>query len=420
MASVGSITYQTEKSEFLTDGEVSDVVSSLDEGGLNELEGEFSSKLKTEMETGLSLEALNLDGRAPLNEVATEMVARLRVTVDDITSLKGLAEAEGNKHRKDEATKWFEEVKKHYKELCENLKSAVDSYNSNRDYSDVKDEDGKTITKYYNQIRLENATSYDAEPTVHPSPDSRSSYAGKVESALKEAKSFFSKYQEAEEYNKECSKLKTSTDGYRKAIPAGEERPEGVQPGAKKKVTGSTQGSVTEYTNPDGSKVVIKKTPNGTEHRVINGYGYITESVVYNKKGEIDHKNVYTYKKVGNHVYQTTQEQYAYKDGKFEDKPSSTNENYGYAYRNQKGNVDYSKDEPTENQVATTDSISGEVEELTEKEKKRQERLNQKMYGGNYNPETASDEMTKEEKREARLNQKMYGGNYNPKTDSEE
>ena len=92
-----------------------------------------------------------------------------------------------------------------------------------------------------------------------------------------------------------------------------------------------------------------------------------------------------------------------------------------YAYRNQKGNVDYSKDEPTENQVATTGtSISGEVEELTEKEKKRQERLNQKMYGGNYNPETASDEMTKEEKREARLNQKMYGGNYNPKTDSEE
>ena len=44
MASVGSISWKTEKDEFLKESEVSDVVSSLDEGGLNELEGEFSSK----------------------------------------------------------------------------------------------------------------------------------------------------------------------------------------------------------------------------------------------------------------------------------------------------------------------------------------------------------------------------------------
>ena len=94
MASVGSITWQSEKDEFLKDSEVSDVVTSLEEGGLNELEGEFSSKLKAEMKTGLSLNSLNLDGRAPLNEVATEMVARLNVTMADVTALKGIAQGE--------------------------------------------------------------------------------------------------------------------------------------------------------------------------------------------------------------------------------------------------------------------------------------------------------------------------------------
>ena len=49
MASVGSITWQSEKDEFLKDSEVSDVVTSLEEGGLNELEGEFSSKLKSSL-----------------------------------------------------------------------------------------------------------------------------------------------------------------------------------------------------------------------------------------------------------------------------------------------------------------------------------------------------------------------------------
>ena len=200
MASVGSISWKTEKDEFLKESEVSDVVSSLDEGGLNELEGEFSSKLKTEMETGLSLDALNLDGRAPLNEVATEMVARLNVTMDDVSTLKGIAQAEGNKHRKEEASKWWTEVKKHYEELCEKLQSAVNSYNSDRDYkTGDKDSEGNPITKYYDKIGVSNLNDISAEPSVSPSPDSRSSHASKVTSALEEAKSFHSKYKEAKD-----------------------------------------------------------------------------------------------------------------------------------------------------------------------------------------------------------------------------
>ena len=128
MASVGSITWQSEKDEFLKDSEVSDVVTSLEEGGLNELEGEFSSKLKAEMKTGLSLNSLNLDGRAPLNEVATEMVARLNVTMADVTALKGIAQGEGNTHRKDEAEKWWTEVQKHYKELVADLRDKERTY----------------------------------------------------------------------------------------------------------------------------------------------------------------------------------------------------------------------------------------------------------------------------------------------------
>lgn len=363
MASVGSISWKTEKDEFLKESEVSDVVSSLDEGGLNELEGEFSSKLKTEMETGLSLDALNLDGRAPLNEVATEMVARLNVTIDDVSTLKGIAQAEGNKHRKEEASKWWTEVKKHYEELCEKLQSAVNSYNSDRDYkTGDKDSEGNPITKYYDKIGVSNLNDTSTEPSVSPSPDSRSSHASKVTSALEEAKSFHSKYKEAKEYNDECSGLDTSMDKYGKSIPAGEDKPEGVQPGAKKKVETDMGGKLQKitYTNPDGSTVEITKTDGKiAEHRVKNRYGYITESVIYNKDGEIDHKNVYTYKKVGNHVYQTTQEQYSYKDGKFEETPSNTDENFGYAYPNTNGNVTYSKDEPTENQVGTPKSVIG-------------------------------------------------------------
>ena len=362
MASVGSITWQSEKDEFLKESEVSDVVTSLEEGGLNELEGEFSSKLKGEMKTGLSLDALNLDGRAPLNEVATEMVARLNVTMADVTALKGIAQGEGNRHRKDEADKWWTEVQKHYKELVADLKDKEATYNNRKNLEyEVTNSEGEKETRHHEKCSVN--VSDDTLPTWGSKPSTNINGGSAVIEAFNEATKFYnSKYLAAKEYYKECSKLDTSIDKYGKSIPAGEEKPAGVQPGAKKKVENDLGGKLQKitYTNPDGSTVEITKTDGKIkEHRVKNRYGYITESVAYDKDGKVDHKNVYTYKKVGNHVYQTTQQQYKYTDGKFEEEPSSTTENYGYAYPNKNGNVTYSKDEPTENQVGTPKSVIG-------------------------------------------------------------
>lgn len=362
MASVGSITWQSEKDEFLKDSEVSDVVTSLEEGGLNELEGEFSSKLKAEMKTGLSLNSLNLDGRAPLNEVATEMVARLNVTMADVTALKGIAQGEGNTHRKDEAEKWWTEVQKHYKELVDDLRDKERTYNNRKNLEyEVTNSEGEKETRHHEKCSVN--VSDDTLPTWGSKPSTNINGGSAVIEAFNEATKFYnSKYLAAKEYYKECSKLDTSIDKYGKSIPAGEEKPVGVQPGAKKKVESDRGGKQQKiiYTNPDGSTVEITKTDGKIKaHRVKNRYGYITESVVYDKDGKIDHKNVYTYKKTGNHVYQTTQQQYKYTDGKFEEEPSSTTENYGYAYPNKNGNVTYSKDEPTENQVGTPKSVIG-------------------------------------------------------------
>lgn len=356
MAVVGEITESYSTDQFLKGTDTDELVENIESGKISKLEENFKNKIFEEEKKGLSLEALSIDGRAPLNEIALELRARIDVSIEDIESLKTIAKAKGYDHTKCEAEKYLKEVLKKYKELCDKADQALDDYKeatyvkeSLRDNGDgTQHYERKTIhcnsdiTIDY-EIKDESTTKI----TMKGSKDSDSKFDGdyaKLESAFKAAESYYDdKVEKAIEFKKKADELEVpSTASLPMPIPNDETRPEGVQPDAKKEshVNQNGDGYVL-YTNPDGSTVQIKYEKGKiTDHKVKNRYGYTTETIKYDENGKVAYKNVWTYHKVEgtDHVYESEYQKYVPGD-KDEWIAEGEPKSYGYSYPDSDGNI---------------------------------------------------------------------------------
>ena len=364
MAVVNDITAENSRADLLEGSTTSGLANKFTSGNLENIVTEFKDKINAEISKGLSPKALSIEGRAPLNDIAVEMLARIEVTANDLADAKTITLARGNNHTIQEADKFLKEVVKKYGELCQEAKNQASYYNNQATRTEYEDEDGDgkkeehqvhpkgKITITYT-AEVATGTTERIEMKPESNPDGRFDREFSIVKAAyeKAAKFFDGKVKEAVDFWVAAKDLTVpSTGSTPVAIPNDEKRPYGVQPDAKKIVTGDTRHSTTTYINPDGSKVIITEGVNGNNepvktHRVINRHGYIDESLIYNKDGSIDHKNKYKYKKIGDGVYQITREQYKYTDGEFEEEPEKEPEEYGYAYR-ANGKVEYSKQLP--------------------------------------------------------------------------
>ena len=387
MAVVNDITAENSRADLLEGSTTSGLANKFTSGNLENIVTEFKDKINAEISKGLSPKALSIEGRAPLNDIAVEMLARIEVTANDLADAKTITLARGNNHTIQEADKFLKEVVKKYGELCQEAKNQASYYNNQATRTEYKDEDGdgkkeehqvhpkgKITITYTAEESTGTAERITMEPKNNPDSKFDKEFNAVKEAYDKAAKFYDGKVDEAIKFWMDSKNLTIPRTGSTPlAIPNDEKRPYGVQPDAKKIVTGDTRHSTTTYINPDGSKVIITEGVNGNNepvktHRVINRYGYIDEAIIYNKDGSINHKNKYKYTKIGNGVYQTTQEQYKYTDGEFEKEPSTINEEYGYAYR-ANGKVEYSKQLPEgivdesggEGTVVETDNGEGTV-----------------------------------------------------------
>lgn len=375
MAVVGEITESYSTDQFLKGSETDGLVETIESGNISKLEEDFKNKIFDEEKKGLSLEALSIDGRAPLNELALELRTRIDVSIEDVENLKTIAKAKGYKHTKDEAEKFLKEVLKKYKELCEAVDRALRDC-ENASYDDEYTEDGEKKTKkvYCKNtitVKYEISGLNTTKITKSGKKDSDSHFNDvyeKFEDAFEKAEKYYDdKVEKAIEFKKEADKLAVpSTAGIAMPISNEETRPEGVQPDAKKEdhVNQNGDGYVL-YTNPDGSTVKIKYEKGKiTDHKVINKYGYTTETVKYGEDGKVAYKNVWTYHKVEgtDHVYTSEYQKYVPGDNDewvAEGEPVA----YGYSYPDSDGNIKNIKGDtpPSDDEVGEPKAAHGSM-----------------------------------------------------------
>lgn len=340
MAKIGEITYKDAKNigtKFLNPDRLEAFIGGFDKGGLNSIEADLSNGIKKEMKAGLSLESLNIEGRAPLNEIAQETLARVKVTIQDVEDIKRIARAEGNKHIKEEAQTLVEKCEEEYKKRQEAFKSgALAAYNDsdNRKHKVGEDSDGNPKYDYYSKASFEtNLTGHITLSGFNSSTDA----SAKVENELIALNEFYDEYvKPAQDYNKKHSGLSTSTGGISKIGPKDKfNRPRGVQEGARVQYQGSSQGGKTIYTNPDGSTVEISEDANGKRHVIKNRYNYVTEEIEYGKDGKEVKRTEYSWKQSGiAGVYVAGVTEYAYKDGKEQKGNKRMTSKYAYPTKN--------------------------------------------------------------------------------------
>ena len=320
MPILGTIEWDTNKEKFLKDSEISDLVSSMDEKGLNEIEENLSTPITNEMKSGLSQEALNIGGRAPLNEISIELLKKIKISIATMESLKITARGEGNKHRQEEANEYYEKVIIEYRNRWEPVKAAQEEYNDHREYSiekDVPDGNGGTKKgrekkhyyvcniKYSDQEEVVLSGYEQSDPKdIDPGASVHDSYIEKVKNEITEANKFYNDYVvPAIKLKEECAGLAML--------------PSEIQQDATSEHFLNSNGSMRNtYTNPDGSKVEVDYNEDGkmTFKRVTDPNGNVTETSKYDKDGNITEKYEFEITEVEDGIYKSTGKKYTLDD----------------------------------------------------------------------------------------------------------
>ena len=211
MAITTAITWESNpEKDFLKDSNYTNIIKNVSNIDINSI----IESLDKEMGKGLSREALNIDGYAPLNDIAEEIKTNLKKLKDSIDSISETAKSDGDDHKEKEARNYYEAVTLHYKELYLTLQNAQRDYNENREYvSGYHDDDDGNIVEEKSSWGecIISPSSFSAEEDVEiVSMDRRSPYAPAVDNACYGeeggAHTFYkSKVTKAKELVNECS-----------------------------------------------------------------------------------------------------------------------------------------------------------------------------------------------------------------------
>ena len=126
---IGGIQWDTDPELLLQAEEVSDLATKLSSGSMADIETEIINKINAEKSNGLSIDAYNVDGRAPYNELAKELSGRMTNSNAKVDQAREAILKNGIKHRKEEANRLWEEVIKEHSLRYNTLKNAITAYN---------------------------------------------------------------------------------------------------------------------------------------------------------------------------------------------------------------------------------------------------------------------------------------------------
>lgn len=125
-ACIGAITWETDSNTFLKADEVEAAQNSITDlsAPFESVETSFAN-LKDDEEIGFSY-----NGAFPIEDKSNEVASSISSIGTTLNNLVKAIGNTGNAHRKGEATKFYNEVKKHLIELNNNIQNAVTNYNS--------------------------------------------------------------------------------------------------------------------------------------------------------------------------------------------------------------------------------------------------------------------------------------------------
>ena len=206
MADVGSINYNSEKTEFLDDKTIKSIIDSI-KSGITNITESLVTVIDDESGNGLSEESFNVDGEGIIYNKSQEIKKDIESFTDkssDFSNVLKTIEDHGHAHMAEEAEKWKKERKKHYNQLYDTLKTNVTTYNTyvtihnNEEYQ----KQNNTETSYTPKIKEQIKAYKDKNEKVQLSakPSSLVQYHDQVNAAYEEALAFYPKYKEAVDY----------------------------------------------------------------------------------------------------------------------------------------------------------------------------------------------------------------------------
>lgn len=214
MAKIKNIEWETNPSEFLNPEKTKQLAQSFTSGKLTKITGDISNQINSDMDKGLSVDALSIEGRAPLNEIAQEMLKRLEITSTDLDSVGNEIISAGNNHTVEEVETYYDKVMKEYNKRKDVLREAVDNYNSNLQVpvkSGKKDENGNVLKETLSKIKLINGEDDNYQKVIISGKrDSRNKYYSAVSEALSKVEEMYPKPEEANRYKAKWGNLSSS------------------------------------------------------------------------------------------------------------------------------------------------------------------------------------------------------------------
>ena len=398
MPILGNIEWKTDIKTFLKEDEISDLVDSMNDKGLKEIESSFATPITNEMKAGLSLEALNIDGRAPLNELSLELSKKIQNSITDMEAIKMTAQGEGNKHRQDEANEYYEKVIEEYNERLKLVEEAKNKYQEKRNYY-VKDirivSDGNGGTKEieynkektyddciiiihingkeYGNVELKSIEESDPND-IDPGVEVHNALVEAVRVAVDDANKFYSEYVEkAKILKNECDNLNTSTGT--PSVSTTGDQPYGVQENAKHSnhYDYKENGTRDVYTNPDGSTVTVDKDDKGNIvfERLEDKNGNVTETIWYDENGNEKEKYEFNIEEESEGVYKSTPTHYVQDENDktqlVEDTEYAKEHGPTYNWYDKEGNYHEGSKAPDSSEVGYTTEKTNPTEESTAK-----------------------------------------------------
>ena len=212
MAKINDINWETNPQKFLNPEETKDLSQDFTSGKLSSQTDEIIDKIAAELEKGLSPEALSIDGRSPLNDIALEIIEKLKVTIEDFYMIGESAISDGNEHTMQEVHTYFDETIKEYDKRKIPLRKAVNNYNTHRTIqTGSKDSNGNMETKELSKIELINGEDGNYEKVIISGTlSSESAYYNAVKEALNRVEKMYPAPTNAYKYKSMWGYLETT------------------------------------------------------------------------------------------------------------------------------------------------------------------------------------------------------------------
>lgn len=216
MAEIMRIDWQTDPSSFLNPSTTTELAQDFIDGSLSSKVDEIIGDLASEMDRGLSAEALCLEGCSPLNELSQELSAKMQDDCDSFVSVGNQIISDGNKHTSEEVNTYYDRVMDEYNKRKALLRTAVESYNGSREVpveSGEKDSDGNVKTETLPEIKLINGEDDNYKRVIISGERSpRSDFYSTVAEALASVEELYPKPEEANKYRAMWGNLSSSGD----------------------------------------------------------------------------------------------------------------------------------------------------------------------------------------------------------------